>query len=64
MITAEEYDQTLRSRRHFGKGDEPPELTSADEEVLDRVWREVADEDGVEQLPDQPSPDEIKAFRA
>jgi hypothetical protein len=40
-------------------GDDGFEISAEDERILDRVWARSADRHGVEQLPDQPTEDEI-----
>lgn len=60
MISLDDMDRILSRPDFTGAGDEGFELTAEDEKILDKVWREIAEEDGVVQLPDQPTADEIR----
>ena len=61
-IELSEYDAIFSRPGRTRGGDEGVALTGNDEAALDRAWSIVADEDGVEQLADQPTPAEIKDF--
>lgn len=64
MITAAKMKRIhSRPGRPAGGFEEGPHLTRDDEKILDRVSTEIAAEDGVEQIPNQPSREEIKRFR-
>lgn len=62
MIPLSEY-KAIHSRpdRPTGGFEAGIELSTHDEKILDDVWAEVAREDGVVQLPDQPTEAEIIA---
>ncbi|MBK6589899.1 MAG: hypothetical protein IPG22_16555 [Acidobacteria bacterium] len=62
MISLDDMDRILSRPGFTGAGDEGFELSTSDEKALDKAWREVAEEDGVVQLPDQPTADEIRNF--
>jgi hypothetical protein len=64
MISSEKM-QRIHSRpgRPTGGFEEGAHLSKADEKILTESWAELAVENGVDQLPDQPSEKEIKNFR-
>lgn len=63
-IPLSEYKRIFSRPGRRGPGDEGFELTPSDEKALNRAWAKVAEEDGVQQLPNQPSRDEIKNFKS
>lgn len=63
MIPLSDYKK-IHSRPGRPKGgDDGFVLTDEDEKILDRAWAKSAESHGVEQLPDQMTPEEIKNYR-
>lgn len=52
-----------RPGRKRAGGDEGFAISADDEAILNEAWSEVADEDGVAQLPNQPLLEEIAGYR-
>jgi|GEM_PF-4778396 len=59
-IPLSDYDEILNRPSRKAGGDDGPVLMRSDEAALDKAWSVVAEEDGVDQLPDQPSREEIR----
>lgn len=47
--------------RRFG-GDEPPELTAEDEAILDKIWAELAEREGIGAVVETMSDEETLEF--
>ena len=62
-IPLEDYEKIhSRPNRPTGGFEEGPEFTEDDGAILDRVWAASAKERGIEQLPNQPTKDEIRNY--
>jgi hypothetical protein len=59
-IALEHYDEIFSRPGRPTTGDDGFELSDTEEKAFDRAWTKVADDLGVEQLPDQPTEKEIR----
>jgi hypothetical protein len=62
-VPLDQYDKIFSRPGRPRTGDDGLVLTRDDEAALDRAWATLAEESGVEQLADQPSREQIKAFK-
>lgn len=44
------------------RGDEPPELTAEDEAILDKIWAEMAEHEGIDAVAETMSDEETLEF--
>lgn len=60
MIPLSDYEKIHSRPGRQRTGDDGFALSRKDEAALDKAWARLAEEEGIEQLPDQPNEKEIR----